>query len=443
MTPSRRLILALVALLGLALPLGTLSALGHSLPEAVHTAWWGLLLYLGALGTIDAIAVARLPSPRLQRELNGYLALGRWQDVQLHIVAQPNTQPRLDVFDHVPSAMSLRHLPQHLALGAGQSATLRYQVCPQQRGHYRFEHCEIGLHSPLGLWRQRRLLALASQTRVYPDFTRLHGASLMAVDSWLGRLGVRQQPRRGLGLEFHQLREFREGDTLRQIDWKATARKHLPIAREYQDDRDQQILLMLDCGRRMRSMDGSRSHFDHALDASLLLAYVALRQGDALGFCSFASDQRRFLAPAKGPAQLNVLLNGVYDLVNTRQPADFTQAAVQVLAQQKRRALVILLTNLRDEDDEDLLGAVRLLASRHRVLVVSLREPVLDALRQRPVTHLQEALDYCGTLDYLTARERLHDRLLARGVPVLDALPQALGPALISRYLAWKKSGTL
>ncbi|WP_217476487.1 DUF58 domain-containing protein [Stutzerimonas stutzeri] len=443
MTPSRRSIVALVALLGLALALGVLSALGHPLPDAVHAAWWGLLLCLGALAAIDAVAVHRLPSPSLQRVLNGYLALGRWHEVQLQISAQPGNGLRLDVFDHAPSALSLVHLPQRLTLGAGHVGTLRYRVCPRRRGHYRFEQCEIGLYGPLGLWRQRRLLPLASQTRVYPDFTRLHGASLMAVDSWLGRLGVRQQPRRGLGLEFHQLREFREGDTLRQIDWKATARKHLPIAREYQDDRDQQILLMLDCGRRMRSMDGTRSHFDHALDASLLLAYVALRQGDALGFCSFASEQPRFLAPAKGPAQLNLLLNGVYDLINTRQPADFTRAAAEVLTRQKRRALVVILSNLRDEDDEDLLAAVRLLASRHRVLLVSLREPVLDVLRQHPVVSRQEALDYCGTLNYLTARERLHDRLRARGVPVLDALPQALGPALISRYLAWKKNGTL
>src|SRR5690606_30834185 len=159
---------------------------------------------------------------------------------------------------------------------------ITYRLRPTQRGHYAFSHCEALLLSPLGLWRSRRVIPLADETRVYPDFTRLHGAPLMAVDNWLSRLGIRQQPRRGLGLEFHQLREYRDGDVLRQIDWKATARKRVPIAREYQDERDQQILLMLDCGRRMRSQDGELTHFDHALNASLLLAYVALRQGDAL-----------------------------------------------------------------------------------------------------------------------------------------------------------------
>ncbi len=443
MNPTRRLLYALLLLLGLAVLLGIVSAISQAAPTAIHSAWWGLLLCLALTTLFDALKLLRLQSPELQRRLPGNLALNRWHDVRLqvrHAQAQPLY---LDLFDHLPSGMAFEHLPRSLTLAPGEQAELTYRVRPEHRGHFSASRCEVRLYSPLGLWRQRRLLPLESQARVYPDFTRLHGASLMAVDSWLSRLGVSRQPRRGLGLDFHQLRDFREGDTLRQIDWKATARKRTPIAREYQDERDQQILLMLDCGRRMRSQDGSLSHFDHALNASLLLGYVALRQGDALGLCSFATEQRRFIAPAKGREQLNTLLNGVYDLVETLQPPDFARAACDVLERQKRRALVIILSNLRDEDDEELLDAVRRLSGRHRVLVASLREPILDTLRQQPVSGFQDALSYCGTLDYLNARDRLHERLQAKGVPVLEALPHELGPQLISRYLAWKRGGLL
>lgn len=443
MTPTRRLLLALLLLFGLAVPAGALSALGQPLPATLHSAWWGLLLCLGLATLADALLLRRQPSPELQRSLPGNLALGRWHDVQLRLRHSLPQSLRLDIFDHLPDGLSFEHLPRSLQLAPGEQADLTYRVRPQKRGPFSIGHCEVRLYGPLGLCRQRRLLALPAQTRVYPDFTRLQGASLMAVDSWLRRLGVSPQQRRGLGLDFHQLRDFREGDTLRQIDWKATARKRTPIAREYQDERDQQILLMLDCGRRMRSQDGDLSHFDHALNASLLLAYVALRQGDALGLCSFATAQRRFIAPAKGREQLNSLLNGVYDLVETLQPADFSRAASEVLQRQKRRALVIIISNLRDEDDDELLDAVRRLSSRHRVLVASLREPILDSLRQQPVSGLQEALGYCGTQAYLNARERLHERLQAQGVPVLEALPRELGPQLISRYLAWKRGGVI
>ena len=443
MNPTRRLLHALLLLFGLAMPLGVLAALGHPQPSALHSAWWGLLLCLGLAALFDALMLRRLPSPDMQRNLPGRLALGRWHEVRLRVRHTLPRPLRLDIFDHLPAGMAIEHLPCSLALAPGEQAEFSYRVCPERRGHFGASRCEVRLYGPLGLWRQRRLLPLASQTRVYPDFTRLHGAPLMAVDSWLSRLGVSRQPRRGLGLEFHQLRDFCEGDTLRQIDWKATARRRSPVAREYQDERDQQILLMLDCGRRMRSQDGALSHFDHALNASLLLAYVALRQGDALGLCSFATEQRRFIAPAKGQGQLNTLLNGIYDLNETLQPADFARAASDVLERQKRRALVIILSNLRDEDDDELLDAVRRLSGRHRVLVASLREPILDALRQRPLSGFQDALGYCGALGYLNARDRLHERLRAHGIPLLDALPHEFGPQLISRYLAWKKAGVI
>lgn len=442
MSPSRRLLTALIALFALALVLGVLSVFAPSVQQLPANLWWGLLLSLGLLAVLDAVRLQRAPSPRLKRSLAGNLPLGRWSDVRLRVAHTLDRPLTLELFDQVPPGLQFEQLPQPLQLGPAEYGEITYRLRPTQRGHYAFSHCEALLLSPLGLWRSRRIVPLQDETRVYPDFTRLHGAPLMAVDNWLSRLGVRQQPRRGLGLEFHQLREYREGDVLRQIDWKATARKRMPIAREYQDDRDQQILLMLDCGRRMRSHDGELTHFDHVLNASLLLAYVALRQGDALGLCGFAADRPCFVPPAKGQQQLPRLLNSVYDLQTTLHPADFHTLASEVLARQKRRALLVLLSNLLDDDNE-LLAAVQRLSRHHRVLVVSLREGILDQLSQRPVSSFDDALAYCGTRELLGARSQLHRRLLSHGIAVLDVTPDQLAPQLISRYLAWKKAGTL
>ena len=202
-------------------------------------------------------------------------------------------------------------------------------------------------------------------------------------------------------------------------------------------------MFMLDCGRRMRSQDGDLSHFDHALNALLLLGYVALRQGDAVGLSTFASEEPRYQPPVRGQSQLNVLLNSVYDLHSTQRPADYSAAVRQLLARQKRRALVVLMTNVRDEDDEELLAAVKQLERQHRVLVVSLREEVLDDLRNAPVETFDQALTYCGAVDFLNARADLQERLSAHGVALLDARPAELGAELVSRYLSWKKAGTL
>ncbi|SDB64064.1 Uncharacterized conserved protein, DUF58 family, contains vWF domain [Pseudomonas sp. NFACC23-1] len=442
MKPSRLLLIWLALLLALGIALGTLRALGVTVPSALLSINWGLLLALLALALLDAVRVRRLPSPRVQRQMPGSLALGRWGEIHLdisHDFAQPL---EAQVFDHVPDGLDFENLPLSVELQPGQRSQVGYRLRPLERGHFVFEHCEINLPSPLGLWTDKRLLDALDETRVYPDFARLYDGQLLAVDNWLSQLGIRQRQRRGQGQEFHQLREFREGDSLRQIDWKATARHRTPIAREYEDERDQQIIFMLDCGRRMRSQDGELSHFDHALNACLLLSYTALRQGDAVGLNTFASDRPRYLAPVKGPGQLNVLLNTVYDLDSSQRPADYQAAVTQLLARQKRRALVVLVTNLRDEDDADLLAAVKRLGQQHRVLVASLREEALDRLRQAPVQNLPEALAYCGTVDYLNARAELHQQLSAHGIPTLDARPSELGAQLVTQYLAWKKAGT-
>lgn len=443
MKPTRLLLIWLGVLAGLGTILGATRALGVEIAPRLDSVAWGLVLALSLLALLDAWRAWRLPAPQVRRHLPGSLPLGRWSEVQLEIRHAHGQALDVQLFDHPPQGLAFEHLPQSASLEPGHASRVSYNVRPLLRGRFDFERCAISLPSPLGLWQVRRLVAVQDSTRVYPDFARLYGGQLLAVDNWLSQLGVRQRQRRGLGLEFNQLREFREGDSLRQIDWKATARQRTPIAREYQDERDQQIIFMLDGGRRMRSQDDELAHFDHALNACLLLSYVALRQGDAVGLCSFAANPSRYLAPVKGPAQLSVLLNGVYDLQSSQRPADYQAAASELLARQKRRALVVLVTNLRDEDDQELLTAVKRIGRQHRVLVASLREEVLDQVRQTPVQTLSEALTYSATVHYLNSRAELHERLGAHGISLLDVRPGELGAELVSRYLNWKKAGSL
>lgn len=442
MKPSRLLLIWLALLLVVSSVLGAVQALGTEIPSSLMSINWGLLLALMALAVIDAVRLARLPSPHITRQMPGSLALGRWTDVQVDIAHEFVEPLNIRLFDHIPDGLEFDDLPMVVELQPGYCSQIRYRLRPAKRGRFSFAQCEVNMPSPLGLWSGKRLLSISDETRVYPDFARLYGGELRAVDNWLSQLGVRQRQRRGQGMEFHQLREFREGDSLRQIDWKATARQRTPIAREYEDERDQQIIFLLDCGRQMRSQDDELSHFDHALNACLLLAYVALRQGDAVGLSTFASDKPCHVAPAKRSGQLNVLLNAVHDLETTRRPADYQAAANQLLARQQRRALVVLVTNVRDDDDQ-LLAAVRRLSAQHRILVASLREEALDTLRQTSVHTLPEALAYCGTVNYLNERAERHERLNAHGVAVMDIRPAQLGTELVTQYLSWKSTASL
>jgi uncharacterized protein (DUF58 family) len=243
-------------------------------------------------------------------------------------------------------------------------------------------------------------------------------------------------------MEFHQLREYRQGDSQRAIDWKATSRTARLISREYEEEKDQRVLLVVDCGRRMASKDGELSHFDHTLNAALLLAHVALRQGDAVGMLTMGGVHR-YCEPRKSIAAVHAIMNRMFDVEPTLAVPDYHRAATDVMRQVRRRALVILLTNLRDEDDAGLLPALALLRSRHLVVLASLREAILSRALTARVDSFDRAVTHAAAADYLALRERTFRRIGASGVVTLDVEPEKLPITLVNRYLQLKKTGQL
>ena len=404
--------------------------------------WRGLAGFGGVVALLDLLRLCFVPVPTAQRRVPGHLSAGRWQKVRLRLHNPGRRSMRLEVFDHYPAGAGLEGLPHSISLPAGGWGGFHYRIRPTERGEWRFPRIQYRLHSPWGLWKRNHEAGLEHVVRVYPDFAAVAKYMLLAGDNRVGQMGVRKRRRRGEGLDFHQLRKFREGDSLRQIDWKTTSRLRQPIAREYQDERDQEIVFLLDCGQRMLAKDSELSHFDHSLNAMLLLAYVALRQGDAVGLITFGGP-RRWLKPAKGRNNVNRLLNALYDLQPTHQVADYLEAAKGLMARQKKRALVILVTNLRDQDNEDLVPAVRALRRRHLVLLASLQERAILDMLEKPVRQFEDAVRIAAAHHYQADRRRAIERLHAQGIDSLDVTPESLSVELVNRYLDIKAGGRL
>lgn len=434
MSPQPRLLLVLGAWAGLSVAAVALPTL--LVPWLIAGA--GLLAWIA----LDALRLRALGPVDVERRVPPSVAIGAWCPVALELVNRGTHPVSLAVHDHVPSVAGTRGLPRALALGSEQSATLEYGLYPTERGDWDFGPAELVLDSPRRLWRASRRAGSGERVRVYPNFRAVMRYALLARSNRTSQLGIRKRPRRGEGLDFLQLREYREGDTLRQIDWRVTSRLQKLISREYQDERDQQIVFLLDCGRKLHSKDDELSHFDHALDALLLLAHVALRQGDAVGLLTFAGE-RRWLAPRKSMSHLNALMNAVYDLQTSVRASDYLEAARELSARVKKRALVILVSNLRDEEHEELSLALGLLARRHLVLLASMRERVLEHALSEPVRHLDSALRVAATRHYLQQRRRAHQRLQRAGALALDVEPQQLPVALVNGYLDVKSRGVL
>lgn len=418
--------------------LGVVSAFA----PGVGVLWQAAGVALAGSALVDWLRQHGRPAPMIRRELSRNLPVGTWSKAIIEVRNASNLPLRCEIHDMHPSGFEVEGQPAQVDLQPKQWVKIRYRLKPPTRGTYEADGTDILMTSPWHLWRERRTIGEPQQLRVYPNFSRIAHYTLLTTDNRQSQMGVRRRQRRGEGSDFHQLREYRVGDTLRQIDWKATSRHRKLISREFQDERDQQIMFLIDCGRRMRHAEVGRVHLDEALNAVLLVSYVSLRQGDAVGFMTMGGV-RRWYAPRKGQHIVSSLLNATYDLQSTLEATDYRAAASELLARQRRRALVVVITNTHDEDQSDLEAAVKLLRRSHLVLVADMRESLLDEIRSQDVNTLDEALQFQATEEYLGRRKSNHERLTHHGARMLDIRPDQLPIALVNQYFAIKREGVL
>ncbi|MFT3905510.1 MAG: DUF58 domain-containing protein [Steroidobacteraceae bacterium] len=389
----------------------------------------------------------RASAVRLQRRLPQALAIGVPLRVTLRLSSQGEQDWQLQVFDHALPPLQVSELPADLHLMAGRCAEFGYGVRAEARGEACWLPAQLRVRSLWGLgWLDLRLGECESR-RVLPDFAQISRFAWLADQHRLGAIGVRSRQRRGEGTDFRQLTEYRPGDAIRHIDWKATLRSSRVIVREFQDERDQPVLVLLDCGRRMRSAEQELrgAHFDQVLNAVVLLAYVALRHGDAVGVMTsgMGAGAERHLAPTKGIAALNRLVAGLHDLQPTLNQPDFLVAARELMARQKRRALVVWVSSFRSEDDTEVRAALRLLRSRHLVMFASIRELALRQAVEQPLTDDAAVLEVATAHWYGQQRSAALARLAAQDALLVDAEPQTLGVELVNRYNEAKRAGLI
>jgi len=386
---------------------------------------------------------------RTERALPDALALGVPRVLPLTLVNDGPVAWALTLFDEVNPLLDFDGLPQTLQVPAGKRLELRYTVTPRRRGPVQLGATQLRLRSRGGSVELLRTIGEGQRLHVYPNFAAVSRYAWLAGDRRLAQIGIKTYPQRGMGTDFKQLTDYKPGDPVRHIDWKATLRHQRPIVREFQDERDQCVMFLLDCGRRMRADEGVQSHdgshFDQALNALMLLSYVALKEGDEVGAITFghaAGQQRRF-APRKGTATLNALMARLYDIEPGTSHSDYLLAAQDLLRVQHKRALVIVITNFRDEDAAELTPALKLLRTRHLVLVASLRERVLRELGEQPIVGEQQAVEVAGAHLFSQSRSDAFRRVTGHDALSVDVEPDALAVALVNRYHAVKRARLL
>ncbi len=452
--PTTRLLAGTGAVLVLSI---ALSAIAPAY-EAVWRVWavaGGLLL---AVAIADALAVmqrARTPGAiEVIRRGPHTVPVGVAAEVVLKVANRSRSVLSLSIHDLIPVQCLAENMPFEVVIAPGRFSQMKYRLTATERGDLQFAGTAVRQRSPLGMWQASMVLGSREGVRAFPNYAAVTRYALLAVDHRLSQIGVLKRRRRGSGMDFHQLRDYRDGDSPRSIDWKATSRRVRLISREYQDERDQQVLFLLDCSRRMNAKDDTLSHFDHTLNAILLMTFVAIRQGDSAGLMTFggsADTTERFLAPKKSAETMSKFLNALYPLQPSLRTPDYYQAALDLGRRLNKRALIVVISNLRDEDEDGLNVALAQLKRRHLVLFANLKEksiedqlkPDHDFAASTDASTDTLLIDHAAALGYAAKRDAVLARMRARGVRVLDVVPDQLPMALVNRYLDMKQSGAL
>ncbi|MBV8444594.1 MAG: DUF58 domain-containing protein [Candidatus Dormibacteraeota bacterium] len=323
-------------------------------------------------------------------------------------------------------------------------ATLTYHVTPVVRGDIHLGRTVVRTEGPLRLgWRQSSLGA-EEDLHVDADIAAVRVYEALARRGQLAELGVRTLRLRSEGSEFERIRDAVPDDSLRSINWKATARSGRLMATELMPERAQPVVVCIDHGRLMGVGAGELTKLDHAVNAALLLLHVALRSGDRAGFVLFADSLTQRLAPRAGSTQLRAFLDAVRPLRSVETEADYATAFADFDRWQRRRALVVIFTDVLDTDQgATLVRTCMRLARRHLPIVVTVRDPVIDEAAVRAPSSVRDVYSRAVAAGVLADRASTLRLLTASGVNVIDADAQSLSPRLVNRYLELKRQARL
>jgi uncharacterized protein (DUF58 family) len=381
----------------------------------------------------------------LQREFSGRFAVGSETEVQVRVLNNSPRSIKLIIKDEYPPQMRLAGTREgRLNVDAQSSAALVYELTPPKRGRFEFGLIAVRYLSRLGLVWRHTDLGQPVAVKVYPNMRRAREAELKALGARSLISAHRKTSWRGEGREFESLRDYVRGDELRHISWSATARRGKLVTRQYQIERDQTILVAIDAGRLMTARIDQETKLDSAVHATLALMSAAARGGDNSGIVVFGRRIKSYLPPKRGSEHMDAALEALHAVEPEMIEPSYARAFEFIAANCKRRALVVLLTDLVDEEgSKDLLTSLKILRPRHLPLVVTIGDRDLKSAVRDVPENVTDLFTQSVAEEIIHQREAALRLVEAQGGLALDVNAAALAPALLEKYLQVKERGLL
>lgn len=399
------------------------------------------LLVIALVDWYVAAAPAQLA---IERHVPGIVALDQPASISWTVANPTSRRQRVLFADELAPSLRAARRRIRVEVPAGARVTASSGIRPGRRGRFELHEIVVRVEGPLGLAARQDRQVRPSTLRVYPPFGSRDEAELRINRARILDVGLRSAQGRGGGTEFDAMREYGPDDEFRRIDWSATARAGRPIVRTYRAERNQTVLCLLDGGRVMAGRVADVPRVEHAMDAVMMLTSVATRLGDRAGLIAFDREIRAVVAPSQARAQLGRVTEAMYQLEPQLVESDYEGAFVEALARFRRRALLVVFTELSEQAVADtLLPALPLVARDHVVVLASVQDPKVVELARSFPEEAEAAYAKASALASLEERRRLTGRLRGMGITVVDEPPGRLAPALADAYLKVKATGRL
>ena len=420
------LVLVVILLLGGGYLFGSLFIIGQL----------GLLALLLALA-FDGYLLYRTKGIQAFRQCAGRFSNGDDNEVSLRIESRYSYPVRLIVIDEVPVIFQQRNV--HFALLPNEGKTLTYRLRPTRRGEYGFGFIRVFTTTRIGLISRRATCGRPETVKVYPSYLMLHRYELLAMSDNLTELGIKRIRRAGHQTEFEQIKEYVKGDDYRTINWKASARRHQLMVNVYQDERSQQIYSVIDKGRVMQQAFRGMTLLDYAINASLVLSYVAMRKDDKAGLVTFNEYFDTFVPASKQVGQMQTLLENLYKQETTFGETDFSALCGHLGKHVNKRSFLVLYTNFSNMTSLNRqLVYLQQLARQHRVLVVFFEDADLKEYIAGKSVTTEDYYRHVIAEKFAFEKRLIVSTLKQHGIYSLLTTPDKLSIDVINKYLEMK-----
>ncbi len=345
----------------------------------------------------------------------------------------------VQVRDDVSDILQATPSKHQIALPKRMSVETEYTIRPLRRGSYMLERIYLRRFSFARFWFAQQKIEAASQLNVYPDMQQLAEYAILAKTNRLSLIGVRNTRRIGQDNNFERLRDYNQDDNFKHIDWRSTARRNRLTVKQFQSDQSQRVMFLLDCGRMMSNEHNQLSFVDHALNAILMLSYVALTQGDSVGMLAFSDRVHSYVPLRGGRSQMNRLLHAGFDRFAEIVPSRFDQAFMHFNANCRRRSMVFLITNVVDEVSAiEVTNYLSNLSHRHLPVLALLRDNRIFDAADHPDPDDSVLYRCAAASQIILWRAELIQRIQHSGVLAIDAFPNDLVSPMVNQYLEAK-----